>query len=358
MNLKEPAAEKVMCSQKEGCAPSVTVIVPVYKVEPYLRRCVDSILAQTFRLFDLVLVDDGSPDNCGRICDEYAEKDSRIHVIHQENRGLSGARNAGIEWAFSESSSEWLTFIDSDDWVHSEYLEILLSAAARHDTDIVIGRYVNSFGEDIPSFSGWTSSVWETEEYYVNETVVASVSWGKLIRKKYYESLRFPAGKIHEDEFTTYRILFRQEHLAVVDQPLYAYFQNENGIMRRKWSPARLDVLQALEEQAAFFKAHHYMNAGKKRYRALLWWNIKNQSLVLECEDLPESEKKKYIRNMKKQLRRVLLGYRGTGWCSFLESRYNRDIYMNAFPGLRGCQAVWCRIKPVILMLRRGGNRK
>lgn len=93
----------------------ITVVVPVYKVEQYLHRCIDSILVQTYRDFELILIDDGSPDSCGMICDEYAKSDSRIHVIHQENGGLSAARNAGIDWAFANSDSQWLTFIDSDD---------------------------------------------------------------------------------------------------------------------------------------------------------------------------------------------------------------------------------------------------
>ena len=107
--------------------PLISVIVPVYKVEEYLSRCVDSILSQTFEDFELILIDDGSPDNCGKICDEYTKKDNRVHVIHQENGGLSSARNAGIDWAFENSDSEWLTFIDSDDWVHIQYLDLLLS---------------------------------------------------------------------------------------------------------------------------------------------------------------------------------------------------------------------------------------
>ena len=113
--------------------PQISVIVPVYKVEPYLRRCVDSILAQTFTDFELILVDDGSPDNSGAICDEYAQKDARVHVIHQENGGLSAARNAGIDWVFAHSDSQWLTFVDSDDWVHPEYLERLYHAVLEHN---------------------------------------------------------------------------------------------------------------------------------------------------------------------------------------------------------------------------------
>ena len=109
--------------------PTISVIVPVYKVEPYLNRCVDSILRQTYQDFELILVDDGSPDRCGEICDEYARQDSRVHVIHKENGGLSDARNAGIDWVEANSDSRWLIFADSDDWVHPELLARLLDAA-------------------------------------------------------------------------------------------------------------------------------------------------------------------------------------------------------------------------------------
>lgn len=104
---------------------AISVIVPIYKVEAFLHRCVDSILAQTFADFDLVLVDDGSPDSCGDICEEYARKDGRIHVIHQKNGGLSAARNTGIDWAQANSGSQWLAFVDSDDWVHPDFLRRL-----------------------------------------------------------------------------------------------------------------------------------------------------------------------------------------------------------------------------------------
>ena len=127
--------------------PAISVIVPVYKVEKYIHRCVDSILGQTFTDYELILVDDGSPDNCGAICDEYAVKDSRIVVIHQENGGLSAARNTGIDWSFANSDSRWLTFIDSDDWVHPEYLQRLLAAAVEHNVSVSICGYAQTEGK-------------------------------------------------------------------------------------------------------------------------------------------------------------------------------------------------------------------
>ena len=127
--------------------PTISVIVPVYKVEKYIHRCVDSILNQTFSDFELILVDDGSPDNCGAICDEYAAKDSRVVVIHQENGGLSAARNAGIDWAFANSDSQWLSFIDSDDWVHPEYLQKLLDTAVNNSAEVAFCT-LTAFTED------------------------------------------------------------------------------------------------------------------------------------------------------------------------------------------------------------------
>ena len=127
--------------------PTISVIVPVYKVEPYLARCVDSILAQSFRDFQLILVDDGSPDNCPKLCDDYAKQDSRIHVIHQKNQGLSAARNAGIDYALS-GDSQWLSFIDSDDWVHPCFLQTLYEGAVSYGTKMASCRWQKVFHEN------------------------------------------------------------------------------------------------------------------------------------------------------------------------------------------------------------------
>lgn len=235
--------------------PVISVIVPVYKVEPYLRRCVDSILAQTFTDFELILVDDGSPDNCGSICDEYAQKDPRVVVIHQQNGGLSAARNAGIDWAFANSDSQWLSFVDSDDWVHPEYLERLLKAAVENGVSVSICGYAGTAGEE-PEVrdTDMIPVLWKPEDFYVAHNTNATIACGKLYRKDCFREIRYPVGKIHEDEFTTYKILFGTDIVAFIQAPFYAYFQNPNSIVRSKWSEKRLDVLDALEERISFFK--------------------------------------------------------------------------------------------------------
>ena len=164
--------------------PKISVIVPVYNVEAYLKRCVDSILAQTYTDFELILVDDGSPDNCPAMCDEYALQDRRVKVIHQQNGGLSAARNAGIDWGFQNSNSEWFSFVDSDDCVHPKYLEALLNAA--------IGSYVE-FTEDVPAIEIVAEpQIRNTEDFFIEKHVNAIIACGKLYRRKCFEEIRYP----------------------------------------------------------------------------------------------------------------------------------------------------------------------
>ena len=251
--------------------PTISVIVPVYKVEKYIHRCVDSILGQTYADFELILVDDGSPDNCGAICDEYAVKDSRVVVIHQENGGLSAARNAGIDWAFANSDSQWLTFIDSDDWVHPEYLQRLLDAALENNTSVSICGYAQTDGADPEILTESLEPVlWNTEEFFVKHNVNATVAWGKLYRKECFRSIRYPLGKLHEDEFTTYKILFTFESVAAIAAPLYAYYTNPDSITKSGQSRFREDRFLCVEEQIAYFRENNYSTACRNRIRAYL----------------------------------------------------------------------------------------
>lgn len=251
--------------------PIISVIVPVYKVEPYLHRCVDSILGQSFTDFELILVDDGSPDGCPAICDEYAAKDNRIIVIHQENGGLSAARNAGIDWAFAYSDSQWLSFIDSDDWVHPEYLERLLDAAVGANVAISICGYIDTNGKDPQiAVADFIPKLWNTEDFFVTHTVNATVAWGKLYNKECFRDIRYPVGKIHEDEFTTYKVLFCYEQVAVIPAALYSYYINLDGIIHKPWSLEKMNVYTALEEQIAFFADRGYESAKRNVVRRYL----------------------------------------------------------------------------------------
>ena len=257
--------------------PQISVIVPVYKVEPYLRRCVDSILGQTFTDFELILVDDGSPDNCPAICDEYAQKDNRIHVIHQKNGGLSAARNAGIDWAFANSDSQWLTFVDSDDWIHPMMLEALYTATQNLNVSVSVCGYTETSGDE-PTIqpNDCRAELCTAEDFYSHKFTNAIIACGKLYQKDCFSELRYPIGKIHEDEFTTYKILFSADRIAVIQSPLYFYYQNAAGIMKSQWSPKRLDSIQAAEEQIQFFFGNHYLSVYKVAVSRCLWFIADN----------------------------------------------------------------------------------
>lgn len=251
--------------------PNISVIVPVYKVEAYLHRCVSSILSQTYRDFELILVDDGSPDRCGEMCEEIAKTDSRVHVLHQQNGGLSAARNTGIDWAFANSDSQWLAFVDSDDWVDKTYLEQLYRAVTEHSCLVsVCGLYRTAEeSQDTPAYE---SRLMSADAYYCSPDIhggVTAVAWNKLYHKSLFEGIRYPVGKLHEDEFTTYRLIYKAGQAAVIPGELYAYFQNDTGIMRSKWSPKRMHALEAVEQQLAF--AECYPNFQKKAVRQYIY---------------------------------------------------------------------------------------
>ena len=233
----------------------ISVIVAVYKMPEFLPRCIEGILGQTFRDLELILVDDGSPDNCGAICDEYARKDSRVHVIHKENAGVCVARNTGLDWVYANSDSQWIFFHDNDDWIHPETLERQYNAAAELDAKISICGYELTEGEDPKIGPEQLIPVrWTPKDFYLQHFVNATVCWGKLYHRSVFEGKRYPPGKYIEDEFLTYKLLFACDHLAVIPAPLYAYYINRAGISKKAWVPKRLDAWEAYEQQLAYFK--------------------------------------------------------------------------------------------------------
>lgn len=233
----------------------ISVIVPVYKVEPYLNRCIDSLLSQTYERLEIILVNDGSPDSCPQICDEYAKKDSRIKVIHKENGGLSSARNTGIEIALGR----YISFLDSDDWVDKEYIATLYKLLLDTDSDISACDFLRTATESVPApekgvvyqFSNIEALYQFTSEFYVQMVV----TWGKLYKIELFDHIRFPLGRLHEDEFTTYKLIYEAKKLVLTTSKLLYYWQREDSIMRSGFDLAqRLDALDSYEERSAFFQ--------------------------------------------------------------------------------------------------------
>ena len=285
--------------------PKISVVVPVYKVEAYLDRCVESIVNQSFGDFDLYLVDDGSPDNCGAMCDAWAEKDSRICVIHQQNGGLSAARNSGIRKALAESDSQWITFIDSDDWIHQDTLNWLIQAAEEQNVSVSVCGFATTTGEDPWEGAAYNVQKWTAEDFYTGKFVNATVAWGKLYRKAAFETLTYPVGKLHEDEFTTYRLLFEAGEIAFVDAPLYAYFVNMSGITKTAWTPRRLHAWEAYEQQIAFFEQRGLTELVKFRYRGYLENAMVNLTAAQEEPEKYAAEIKFMTNRIRNVIRRA-----------------------------------------------------
>lgn len=324
----------------------ISVIVPVYKVEPYLARCIDSILAQTFTDFELILVDDGSPDNCGKICDDYALKDSRVFVIHQENCGVSVARNNAIEWALKNSDSQWLTFIDSDDWVHPRYLELLLSTANTLGLDISACQYQDaSVVSSFLDINDNSPNKINSEKFYIENPITAVAPWCKLYKKTCFETIRYPVGIRYEDEFTTYKILFQKSHIAYIDEKLYFYFTNPSGFMNSNWSPKRLDAITAYEEQIAYFRKNGYKDALVKVERKLLWY------IIAQIQITEKSDEYAYLTpRLKKRLRTYLKKIKADANLSFSNGY---DFYKIAYPTITKLYRVIITILKKLKIIRR-----
>ncbi|WP_270504839.1 glycosyltransferase family 2 protein [Eubacterium limosum] len=247
----------------------ISIVIPIYKVENYIERCIKSIINQTYKFLEIILVDDGSPDDCGIICDQYAEIDSRITVIHQENKGLSGARNSGIDIA----QGEFITFIDSDDWVCPDYIEILYNNLVDHSLDISICNYIDVSSYEIDQIRSNNQNVnvftnlEALEQYFTEFSTPFVVSWGKLYKVELFENIRFPEGKIHEDEFTTYQLLFNAKKIGFINEPLYYYFQRNDSIMGNGFNiKGKNDCLEALEQRIDFYKRRKLKSLRTKTY--------------------------------------------------------------------------------------------
>jgi len=210
--------------------PKISVIVPIYKVEPYLRKCLDSIVNQTYRNLEIILVDDGSPDNCGKICDEYTQKDLRIQVIHKENGGLSSARNIAID----KADGDYLAFVDSDDWLDTDMFEYLLSNVLSENADIgICGRYEEYENRFLTKgYPGRETLDKESAlQILLRNDLIQNFVWDKLWKRELFDNIRFPAGRTYEDLAVVHRLFERAEVILCLPEAKYHYLQRSDSIV-------------------------------------------------------------------------------------------------------------------------------
>ena len=238
--------------------PLVSVIIPVYKVEPYLRPCADSVLAQTYKNLEILLVDDGSPDTCPQICDEYAKKDPRVRVIHKENGGLSDARNAALDIA----RGDYVGFVDSDDWIAPTMYEELVKSALKLDADIAVCGYTESNGvRDLevkslaPAEKSYTVEEAFREVLLTGEILV--IMCNKLYKRELFDRIRFPKGELFEDGDVFYRLFGRSRRLAHTGGCGYFYRKRAGSITFKKFEAIAEPVVSHAADLAAYIRAHY-----------------------------------------------------------------------------------------------------
>lgn len=255
--------------------PLVSIIIPVYNVELYLERCIHSVIIQTYHNLEIILVDDGSPDRCGEICECLAQKDSRIKVYHKSNGGLSDARNYGM----NRAHGTYITFIDSDDYIAPNYIEYLLDLLMKYNADISCCCMTNTT-EDTVAY-GINNKIPQEQLLTGKEACrellgslyyVLVTAWGKLYKSEIVKKYCFPIGKKHEDEATTCKYYYTANKVIVGNYCLYAYYQNSNSIMHTNSKFLNIDAIWTQEHRAKFFEEHNEKSLAQAAWDKLFYY--------------------------------------------------------------------------------------
>lgn len=257
----------------------ISIIIPVYRVEAYLERCIRSVIAQSYQNLEIILVDDGSPDRCGEICDCFAQDDSRVKVYHKDNGGLSDARNYGI----TKSHGVFISFIDSDDYVASNYVEYLYDIMMKYDADIscccmkktIHNTSAYGLNQSLPKERLLTGKE-ACRELFGNLYDVLVTAAGKLYKREIVRKNPFPVGRKHEDEAMTCQYYYTADRVVVGNQCLYAYYQNPSSIMHARENCFNEDLIWALRHRAEFFTERNEHKLSK------LAWNMLVQHCLYE----------------------------------------------------------------------------
>lgn len=283
----------------------ISIVVPIYNVEKYLKKCIDSILVQTYKNIEIILVDDGSPDNCGAICEEYGKKDSRIKIIHKENGGLSDARNVGIEVAIGK----YITFIDSDDYVDENYIAYLYQILKKYKTRIsIISNYIiTSNGKIIDlglNYKEESIDKIEALKRMLNEEGYTVSAWSKLYDIELFKNVKFPKGKLCEDNGTTYKLIEQVENVAFGNKSKYYYLKRDGSIMLSTFNEKKLDMIYLTDEMCDFLeKKYPELEKVTKRRKIYARFNILRQ-MINTNNDVIENEIISYI--MKNKIEIIL----------------------------------------------------
>ena len=296
----------------------VSIIVPVYNVEKYIKKCIDSIINQTYQNLEIILVDDGSPDKCGEICEEYSKKDNRIKVIHKENGGVSDARNAGLE----KATGEYIAFIDSDDYIDKNYISTLYNMCITNKAEIAQCSFKRvtdnqiANEKDVENKIVNMSGIEAIKNIFKENYIEYTVAWNKLYKKSLFDNIKYPKGKLHEDEATTYKLFYEAKIVSVTNEKLYYYYIRQNSITNTKFSLRRLDYIEELEEQLKFFNDRNeediYLEVYYRYARSLLLFYFKCKTIENSEQIQNElyskfKESVKYLKKQKVSIKRKII---------------------------------------------------
>ena len=284
----------------------ISIIIPVYKVEKYLEKCIESVLKQTYTNLQIILVDDGSPDNCGKICDEYAKKDSRIEVIHKANGGLSDARNVGI----SKAKGRYIGFVDSDDYIKEDMYEILLNLIKKYDADVSIcnlydvidgNEYIRNKENGIREYSRLDI----LKEVLLDKNI-QSYAWNKLYKKELFDEVKYPIGKKYEDIGTTFYIFEKCNKIVVTSEPEYYYLKRSDSLVNNVTESTVFDYMELILQR------YLYINDNIKELKQYNDYYLVRTLLtanndIKELKQIEEKTKQKYneLYNISKEILRT-----------------------------------------------------
>lgn len=285
----------------------ISVIIPVYNVKPFLRQCLASVFAQTFRNLEIILVDDGSTDGSGELCDALAAEDPRVRVIHQENGGLSAARNAGID----ASTGAWLYFLDSDDALSPVTLAHLWTACIRTRADAAVGDFLRFSSEELPqerrTFAMESLGTEEALRRMLLNQGFGHQAWGKLFRRELWEKLRYPVGLLYEDYAVIYDVMLGAEKVAAVTDALYFYRMQEGSIMHAKITERNLTLLDTSARVTQMIaEKYPALREAAVRLQVVTYMRFLSDLLETDYRLFPEEQKR--ILSVVRSYRKDFLG--------------------------------------------------
>lgn len=295
---------------------AISIIVPIYNLDYLLSKCVDSILAQTFTNFELILVNDGSTDNSGEMCEKYAEADSRVKVIHKENGGVASSRNAGLKVA----QGKYIGFVDNDDFVNKFMFETLYNHAILHSSDIVICDFQEvDEGQSLPKeYSSdykiqQFNNIEALNQLYTPKNVTFVVPWNKLYKRYLFNEIQYKHGNINDDETVAHKLLYYSQKITYIKTRLYYYVQRKGSQMDSSFSIKRFDAIYALKDREVFFRKVKekdlHQKALKHYMERFFWYNYMAKTYLQNVDH----ELKDLKRTFDKSLF-YLLKHRGISW--------------------------------------------